>query len=144
MLRRRTRRRHLSLNDKIEIAHKVFIQHEHLLDVARHFRVTISCISRMTSTLRKKPNLLAEWLASRDLKQREQEALANFINEKIEQDEIIDSAEKLAEAYRAKTGTQVKTYRVRNVMKEICGLKWKKVKALSIHENSTQNLVLRQ
>jgi hypothetical protein len=59
-LRKRTKKRNLTLEDKAEIAWKVFIEKERQADVARHFRMTLQGISKITSTLRKKPCLLQE------------------------------------------------------------------------------------
>jgi hypothetical protein len=57
-LRKRTGRRKLTLDDKVQIAWKVLVGKERQADVARHFRMTEQGISRITSLLRKKPNLL--------------------------------------------------------------------------------------
>lgn len=66
-LRKRTRGHHLTLDERIEVAHMVFVKKEYVVDVARHFRVTPAAISSQTCNLEKKPELLAELLSARAL-----------------------------------------------------------------------------
>ena len=62
----------------------------------------------------------------------------------VADDEIIDSVAKIASAFLSTTGISLKYEKVRQVMVNECGLKWKKIRMLSLLENSTANLILRQ
>ena len=78
-MRKRTGRRVLSLDDKVEIAWKVFIEKERQADVGRHYRMTVQAISRFTSSLREKPSLLQELMNIRDSKVAERSKVAGLI-----------------------------------------------------------------
>jgi hypothetical protein len=69
----------LSLDDKVEIAWKVLIEKERQADVARHFRMTVQGISKITSTLRKKPSLLQELVNLRQTKASERKKVADLV-----------------------------------------------------------------
>jgi len=65
-LRRRCRYRHLTLDDKVEAAHRVLMLKEPQKDVARRLRCVPSTISQLISKLRQKPALLSELVGLRD------------------------------------------------------------------------------
>ena len=41
---------------RLEVVRKIAIEHELVADVAKEYKVTLSCISRIVSTMRKDPN----------------------------------------------------------------------------------------
>lgn len=143
-MRKRTRRRVLSLDEKVDIAWKVFIEKERLTDVARHFRMTVQAISGLTSSLRKKPTLLQELVNIRDSKVAERSKIAGLIQKMVDDHQVIDSVKEVIKIIDDQVSTQLKPPDVRKIMREDLGLRWKKVKEVSLHENSIRNLVLRQ
>ena len=70
-------------------------------------------------------------------------SVAEFVDKLVEDDEIIDSAQMVTERYHQATGHEVKVHFVREVMRQDCQLKFKKIRMTSVHENSVQNIVLR-
>jgi transposase-like protein len=144
MTRRRIGHKHMSLDEKIEAAHQVLVKKEYMADTARQFRVSVPCISKLCSQLRNRPELLSEWLAVREQKKQLVESATRFVTQLIDNDEIIDSTEQVAADFEAASGARCQIQVIKHVMKDICGLKWKKVRKISLHENSNQNRVLRQ
>ena len=57
---------------------------------------------------------------------------------------IIDSAKAVANELSANRAEQIKESEVRSVMKEDLGMRYRKIKTVSLHSNSEKNLVLRQ
>lgn len=90
-LRKKSRRKRMTLEDKITAAHMVFIKCEAETTVARHFRVTQQCVSKLACNLRKNPQLLSELLAKQVEKANEATAVREFIQAKLDADEFIDS-----------------------------------------------------
>ena len=70
-------------------------------------------------------------------------ALRDFINSLVLDDEIIDSAQMVSDRYFESTALRLNIHYVREVMKQDCGLKFKKIKMISVHENSIHNLIIR-
>jgi len=62
MLRKRRRRRVMSLDDKIEAAFMLFIDKEKQSTVAKHFRVTVSAVSILAKKVLKNKTLLTDLL----------------------------------------------------------------------------------
>ena len=143
-LRKRTSKHWLTLDQKVEIAWKVFIEKERLADVAKHFRSTPSAISRFTSSLRKKPSLLQELMNIRDKKASERSKVAGLVQKMVDEHQVIDSVEKVIKKIDGQHETVLKAPEMRKIMREDLGLRWKKIKEVSLHENSIKNLVLRQ
>jgi hypothetical protein len=85
LLRKRTKKRNLNLDDKIEIAWKVFMEKEKQADVARHFRMTTPAISRFTSMLRKKPSMLGELLSKNQTRAAETKKIGDIIQKMVDE-----------------------------------------------------------
>ena len=58
----------MTIAEKIEIVHKVVIEHELQKDVAREYRVKNGVILQIIRKVRKRPQLLDELVAERDRK----------------------------------------------------------------------------
>ena len=58
----------MTVAEKIEIVHKVVIEHEFQKDVAREYRVKNGVINQIVRKARKRPQLLDELVADRDRK----------------------------------------------------------------------------
>lgn len=81
--------------------------------------------------LRKKPTLLSELLAIKEAQNLEIQAISEYVQTLVDTDEIIDSTEKVTEGLKAATGIVVRPHKVRKIMREVNGLRWKKIKTLS-------------
>ena len=62
-LRKRGKTGRLSLEQRVEAAHMIFIKKERQTDVAKHFRVTQPAISVLVRRIMKKPSFLSELLS---------------------------------------------------------------------------------
>jgi hypothetical protein len=142
-LRKRTRRHKLTLDEKVQIAWKVFIEKDRLVDVSRHFRTTLSAVSRFTSSLRKKPSLLQELMNIRDSKMAERSKISGLVQKMVDEHQVIDSVKEVIKKIDGQHDAQLKAPQLRKIMREDLGLRWKKIKNVSLHENSIKNLVLR-
>ena len=65
-LRRKRTSKILTLDNKIEAAHMVFVLKETQTVVAKHFRVTAPTISRLVKMLLKNTSLLSELLSKKN------------------------------------------------------------------------------
>ena len=128
---------------RLEIAHKVAIEHELLSDVAREYRVTTSCISRIVSKMRQDPSDIVLRIEKDTDKALTDETLAAFVDAKLMRGELIVRAEDIQRDFEAKTGLRLKVYRVRRVMHELLGLGYKKIVPIPVHGNSERCLVQR-
>ena len=138
------RRKNLSLEDMVAAASMVLERKMLHSDVAKHFRKTTAAISALMCRLRKNPSLLSELISQRNLRLAERHKIQDFILEKVEKDEFIDSTKKMQRQINASAGLEVKQHLVRDVMGNDLGLRYKKVVGIPIHANSDTNLVLRQ
>ena len=78
----------------------IFVQHEYQYIVAKHFRVTSQCISKLICSLTKRTDLLSEWLQDREEKIQRRRSLKQFVDQLAVNDEFIDSSEAVAKKYQ--------------------------------------------
>ena len=57
---------------------------------------------------------------------------------------FIDSSRSVRSALKENTGIEAKESEIREIMREDLGMRYRKVKPVSIHGNSDKNLILRQ
>lgn len=122
----------------------IFVRKERTVDVARHFRVTAAPITILVKRIREKPALLSELISRRDEKKAKREEIVTAVQRLVDRHEIIDSAASVAARLKEQDQIVARPELVRRVMHEDLGLRWRKVKEVSLHENSARNLVLRQ
>ena len=60
----------LTVSEKVEIVHKVLVQHEKVLEVAREHRRGVGVVQSLVTKARNNPALLSELMASRDSKEQ--------------------------------------------------------------------------
>ena len=68
MRRSHNRRKHLSLNEKVEIIYKVLVQHEKIQDVAKEHRIKANHVSFLSRRASKNPTFLRELFSADDVK----------------------------------------------------------------------------
>jgi hypothetical protein len=61
----------------------------------------------------------------------------------VDDNSVIDSVKEMIKTVDDQVSTQLKPLEMRKIMREDLGLRWKKIKEVSLHENSIKNLVLR-
>jgi len=62
----------------------------------------------------------------------------------MERHQFIDSSQSVTVGIKEELGVEVKKQLVQEVMREDLGMRWRKVRQISLWENSLKNLVLRQ
>ena len=90
------------------------------------------------------PNILREVFNKREDRTSQLEAIKRVVEDKVEARKVIDSAKSIAQDLEALAVPSVKERDVRMVMKEELGMRFRKIKTVSLHSNSEKNLVLRQ
>ena len=93
---------------RLEVARKIAIEHELVADVAKEYGVTSSCISRIVSTMRKDPTDIVDRVKKETAEALTDEALAEFVDAKLLDGELIERAEDVKRDYEAKAGVQLK------------------------------------
>ena len=103
-MRRRSRRRAvLSVDEKINIVHKVLVEFEYQKDVAKEYRISIQTVSTLVSKAKKKPEFLRELWDKRSKKEEKVTAAVQNVSQMINNHEIIDSADKVTTTLNERT-----------------------------------------
>ena len=92
----------------MEVARKVVIEHELVADVAKEYGVTSSCISRIVSTMRNDPTDIVDRVKKETAEALTDEALAEFVDAKLLEGELIERAEDVQRDYEVKAGVRLK------------------------------------
>ena len=111
--------------------------------MAKYFRVSNLVISKLTVTLRKKTSTLSELIAMRNDKETERSRVKEKIKKMVEEDEVLDSVAMVTRRVNESMAQPSKPVVVHQVMREDLSLRWRKIRAVSLLENSVRNLVLR-
>ena len=69
------------------------------------------------------------------------ESLAEFVDEKLRNGEIIQRAEDIMQQFEESSGIKVKLHRVRQVMRDLLNLRYNKIVKLPVQGNSERCLV---
>jgi hypothetical protein len=78
------------------------------------------------------------------LKASERKKVADVVQKMVDEHQVIDSVKEVLKMLKEKHDLQLKAPELRQIMREDLGLRWRKIKEVSLHENSVRNLVLRQ
>ena len=113
-------------------------------DLAKEFRVSPARISNIVKELKTKPEVIREKIAQEADKALTDEKLAAFVEDKLENGEMIERAEDIMNEFEESGGGRVKLYRVRQVMRDLLNLRYNKIVKLPVHGNSERCLVQRQ
>ena len=134
----------ISTSQKLEIADRVVRGCEAQADLAKEFRISQSRVCNIVAELKKRPEVIREQISQESEQALLDEQLANFVETKLLNGELIEKADDIRTAFEADTGIKVKVYRVRRVMRELLELRYKKIVKLPVHGNSERCLVQRQ
>jgi hypothetical protein len=86
---------------------------------------------------------LSELLSTRETKEQERAKIKSIVQEMVEKDQVLDSVEMVTKEIKSSHGVEAKASLVQKVMRVDLGLRWRKIKEVSLQENSVRNLVLR-
>ena len=142
--RRLKKRRPLTTQERVLIVHQVLVCHEKHADVAKAYRVSPQVVASLMLRVRRKPGVLREIMAGDAERDAERQHIKNVVQISNDFRSVIDSAKAVAEGINAEGRKPVKESTVRSVMREELGMRFRKIKTVSLHSNSEKNLVLRQ
>jgi prefoldin subunit 5 len=92
---------------------------------------------------KKNKQFLQELLDARGLLDRQRETIEQTVGALNQSRSIIDSAKEVAGKVNALAEAPVTEQLVRSVMKVELGMRYRKIKTVSLHSNSEKNLILR-
>ena len=136
--------RALSIEQKLDIAHRAIVGCEGQAELAKEFRVTQVVVSLLVSKVRKQPGHLGELVAQRTEKQLLELRLADFVEAQLRAGVQIRTVKQARDDFEAATGVSLQAYQVRRVMQEQLELRYKLIVKLAPQANSLANRIQRQ
>ena len=79
----------------VDIVHQVLVQKQYPAMVAREFRITPATVYRHAAAVQKRPSLLAEMLSKHRVAMENRHAIADLVQAKVDQHEVLDSVAKV-------------------------------------------------
>ncbi len=70
-------------------------------------------------------------------------SIADHIQTLVDKNAFIESREQMQQELEKTLGVKVEIWKLGQIMREDLGLRYKKIKQISLHDNSVKNLVLR-
>jgi Trp operon repressor len=142
--RKRSKRRGpLTTSEKVDIVHRVLISYEMHAEVAREYRVTPQVIAHLMMKAKKNKQFLHELLVERDEVANRRDVIQSHVEELNGKREVIDSAAHVIKSLTKEHMIKTTEQEVRDVMRQELGMRYRKIKQVSLHSNSEKNLVLR-
>ena len=143
--RQRSKRRGpLSTSEKVAIVYSMLISFEKQAEVAREYRVSQQVIAHLMMKAKKNKQFLQELFDKRDGVANRRELIKGHVEELNGKREVIDSAAHVIKSLTKQHQIKTTELEVRDVMKLELGMRYRKIKIVSLHSNSEKNLVLRQ
>ena len=142
-LTKRQRWRNFTLDDKVNMVHDVIIRKEKVVDVAKRYCRTQGFVSSFISKIKKNNGLLHQLIDKRDQSLMKQSVVQKVIKDLMAEDHFISSAQVIVDEVKSRIDIDVTTSYVMEQM-HLLGLKYSKVKHISMQGNSAKSLVLRQ
>ena len=96
-------------------------------DLAKEFRVSPARISNIVKELKTKPEVIREKIAQEADKALTDEKLADFVDDKLSNGEMVERAEDIMNQFEESGGGKVKLYKVRQVMRDLLNLRYNKI-----------------
>ena len=134
----------LSIEQKLDIAHRAIVGCEGQAELAREFRVTQVVVSLLVSKVRKQPGHLGELVAQRTEKQLLELRLADFVEAQLRAGVQIRTVKQARDDFEAATTISLKAHQVQRIMKEQLDLSYKLIVRLAPQTNSLANRIQRQ
>lgn len=130
------RRKPLSNNDKLMIVYKALTKGELRKDVAKEMRVSSSVVSKLVTAF-KEQSLMDRLQFEEENYDMKVNVVKKIVNEMLEDDEIIDSAQSVSWRVEDEVGVTIRPHFVRAVMTKELGMSYRKILKASYHSNST-------
>ena len=111
----------------------MLIDHEYQADVAKQFNIKPIVVSVLVNKAKKNQSFLKELCAKREAHEHKILTIENVVNEMNENKIFIRSSSYVANAIRHWHDIIVKPNLITNTMKANMGMKYKKVKNISLH-----------
>jgi hypothetical protein len=99
-------------------------------------------VAQLMMKAKKNKQFLQELLDARGLLDRQRETIEQTVGALNQSRSIIDSAKEVAGKVNALAEAPVTEQLVRSVMKVELGMRYRKIKTVSLHSNSEKNLIL--
>ena len=134
----------LSLEEKVDIAHQVFVGHELQGDVAKSFRISQSRVCQICRHVRRKQDALQVMRQDEEGKADRRAMIKRTIMQLIAHTDFLGSADQvrwyLFQLYHLKFSR----HEVNRILKQDLGMRYKRLVHVAPQANTTRNLVLRQ
>lgn len=124
--------------------HSVLCDGEYYADVAQRYQVTQSMISRLAKAVRQEPCFFDKLIQKEKEKAAEKSLIAEKISEYQEEKQVISSVNSVAKHLKKHHEIDKKPWVLAQIMKEELGMRYRKIKMVTVNTNSERNLVLRQ
>ena len=128
----------------MRIVHRVLVDGEKLLAVAKHYRVSQMVVSHIVTRVRKDRQHLSKDIQKQQTAQRLREQISTYVEGWNEQRKVIDSVKQVQAGIESDLGLRIKGHVIREVMLHDMGMRYRKIVKASLRLNSTRNLILRQ
>ena len=138
-----SRRQVLTTTEKLAIIHSAVVEQLPWKIISKEHRVSLPTISILVSKSKKNPKFLEEIHSKENEWNSKIASIDAVLDELIEKDSFIDSAQAVIEKLASTSNQKFKDYEVIKVMKNR-GMSFRKVKHIPIGANSPRNLILRQ
>ena len=112
--------------------------------MAREHRISPLVVHRLVKKAQQRPKLIDELIAERDRVQMHRVRISAAVTQMNTSDEVIDSVAMATKHIREQHQLEATEREVASMMRDDLGMRYKKIKAASLHANSVKNLVLRQ
>ena len=133
----------LTIEEKIEILHRIFIMYDTEIDVAKACRVKLHLVKSLKKKIKSNINFIRDLKVKRqEVEQRDKLIVETAENILSNEQQILKSSvvkHKVFEDHQL----EVTNKQVCQVMKDQMGMRYKKVKLISYNGNSERNLILR-
>ena len=101
-------------------------------------------VSQYVKKVKKDPDLLDQLVAQRGQKERRKESICEYICDLNNKGSVISSTRSLQSKLKEEKDMELKRNYLAQILKENVGMRYKKIKPITVNTNSEKNLVLRQ
>ena len=139
---KRQRWHSFNLDKKVALVHDVVVGKMKLADAASKYQRTKGYISKLVNKVKKKPELLREMIQKQEERQLEVQMITGTVQECLDKGIFIKSSQTVIDKAGQHLVPTIKPRRVNDVTRDM-GLRYKKVKHISVQGNTERSLVLR-
>ena len=100
-------------------------------------------VSQYVKKVKKDPDLLDQLVAQRGQKERRKESICEYICDLNNKGSVISSTRSLQSKLKEEKDMELKRNYLAQILKDNVGMRYKKIKPITVNTNSEKNLVLR-